>query len=45
MQMRSKVSFNTITENLMQDLATVNDTLMQSPPKKPKGEGAEEESR
>ena len=37
MQMRSNVSFDTITENLMQDLATVNDALMQSPPKKPKG--------
>ena len=37
-QMRSKISFDKITENLMQDLATVNDTLMQSPAKKPHGE-------
>ena len=38
MQMRSKASYDTVTDGLMQDLATVNETLMQSPTKA-KGDG------
>ena len=36
MRMRQTETFNTITEELMADLSTVNDALMQSPKKKPR---------